>query len=109
MTQHSFYLAFKKGSRGYKIMTRVTERQPSLAAGEVAMRVTCDLPDALFERPLLSAKITIPKDKVLPAMIDASVADNIAEIVRQNLGVDLKITIDLPPQSPQASDDTTNG
>lgn len=105
MTTHSFYLAFKKSSRGYgKIMTRVTDRQPSLAAGEVAMRVTCDLPDALFQRPMLSAKITIPKDKVSPATIDASVADNIAEIIRQNLGVDLKITIDGPPlPSPQES------
>lgn len=104
MTQHSFYLAFKKGARGYKIMTRVTERQPSLAAGEVAMRVTCDLPDALFQRPMLSAKITIPKDKVSPATIDASVADNIAEIIQQNLGIDLKILIDGPADCPQVTE-----
>jgi hypothetical protein len=105
LAQHSFYLAFKKSARGYnKIMTRVTERLPSLAAGEVAMRVTCDLPDALFQRPLLSAKITIPKDKVTPATIDASVADNIADIVRQNLGIDLKIQIDGLPDCPQVTE-----
>lgn len=60
--------------------------------------MTADLPDALFKKPLLEAKISVPADKVSPAVIDASVTDNIAQVVRQNLGIDMKITLeDMPP------------
>lgn len=93
--EHSFYLCFKKRNRGYNSLSvRATERQPSLVAGEAAIRVTVDLPNSLFTRPLLSAKITVPADKVSPATIEANVADNIAQVVRQNLGIEMKISLE---------------
>ncbi len=90
--KHTFYLAFKK-KRGWALSVRATERNPSLAAGEVAIKVSVDLPDALFTRPMLAATITVPADKVSPATIDANVTDNIVDVVRQNLGVDMKISV----------------
>ncbi len=111
--QHTFFLAFKKRGRGRGGLTvRATERQPSLVGGEVAIRVTAELPDVLFVRPLLTAKITVPIDKVSPATIDASITDNIASVVRQQLGLDMTITIGNPalsvvdgkvPESPRES------
>jgi hypothetical protein len=102
--QHSFYLCFKKKQRGWgQLSVRVTERQPSLEGGEVAIKVTAALPEVLFQRPLLTAKISVPEDKCSPATIDATVAENITDIVRQQLGIDMKLVIEQA--QPPAPDD----
>lgn len=94
---HEFYLAFRKKQRGWNsLRVRVTDRLPSLESGEVAIKVTARLPQSLFQRPMLTAAITVPVDSVTPATVSAEVADNIAEIVRQQIGVDLHITIAAP-------------
>lgn len=91
---HTFYLVFKKKQRGWgSLSVRVTERQPSLDSGEVSIRVTAALPDALFKKPLLEAKITVPADAVTPTVISSDVTDNIADVVRSQLGLDMKISV----------------
>ena len=91
----SFYLCFRRRTRGYNgIKARITERLPNLEGGEVAVKVTAKLPAILFQKPLLQATIEVPEGKVSPAVIDAVVADNITQIVQQNLGVDLKLVIE---------------
>ncbi|MFZ5737690.1 MAG: hypothetical protein ACOY6K_12500 [Pseudomonadota bacterium] len=102
-SSHTFYLCFRRKTRGLGLSVRCTERLPSLDSGEVAIKVTAELPDALFRKPLLEAKISVPVDKVSPATIDASVADNITDIVRQNLGIDLQIKLEQMPASPDES------
>ncbi|PPQ42119.1 hypothetical protein [Rhodopseudomonas palustris] len=101
-SSHTFYLCFRKKTRVFGLSVRCTERLPSLDSGEVAIKVTAELPDALFRKPLLEAKITVPADKVSPAKIDASVADNITDVVRQNLGIDLQIKLEQMPSAERA-------
>ena len=93
----SFYLAIKKSGRGYgNLSVRVTERQPSLAAGEVAIKTEISLPAGLFERPQLRARIEVAADKIPPFEITAQVRDNIAEIVAQQTGFDLTLIVEKP-------------
>jgi hypothetical protein len=100
---HSFFLCFKKKQRGWGTLSvRVTEKQPSLESGEVAIKVTAELPEVLFQRPLITAKISVPKDSCSPATIDADMANNITDIVRQELGVDLRLTIENAAPAPDA-------
>lgn len=89
------YIAVKKyGSKHWpKYSARMTAGNPALSANEVAMRVTLELPDALFEKPQLQASIVVPDDAVAAPIIDATVLDNIKETLSQNLGVDLNIEI----------------
>ena len=95
----SFYLVFSKGRRAYSpLHVRVATRNPSLKPGEVPVYVNVTLPDALFEKPTLRATIKVDQEKVPPAQITAEVAENIAEQLRQALGVEVKITVEAPQQ-----------
>lgn len=55
--------------------------------------MTVRLPKTLFQRPQLHATIEIEDSKVSPARIDATVANNIAEAIKQSLGIDVKIAV----------------
>lgn len=93
-----FYLIASKASRPWNSLhVRVTQKNPSLAAGEVAVHVKLKLPASLFTKPSLNATITVPADSVPAPTITAEVASNIAEIVKQQTGVDLHITVEAPP------------
>lgn len=72
---------------------RLSTRQPTLDRRERAVRVTLNLPDALWEEPQLSAKIEVPSDQVSRPHIDAQVMQNIEELVSQELGVRLELTV----------------
>jgi|GEM_PF-2882534 len=92
MIRTNFYLVFSKKRRPFgAIAVRATDRQPSLAAGEVSISVAAELPEALFTRPALRARIAIP-DNAAPPAIDATVTNNIADAVRTALGIDLAIS-----------------
>lgn len=78
----------KKYSRWNGKLTGVRKSAPaSTARNEIAIRVTLDLPDALFERPQLEAKIAIPPDALGGPVVNADVQDNIAAILSEQLGV----------------------
>lgn len=97
----TFYLCIKKRQNAAydKPLTfRVAAKQPRLESGEIAVQVTVELPRVLFQRPMLKASVTVPADSVSPATIEADVAENIGETIRQNLGIDMHITVGEPSQ-----------
>ena len=75
---------------------RVTTKKPKLSPRERAISVTLDLPDSLWDEPQLEATITVPADKVSAPIIDANVMDNIQEVISQQLGVSLEISVVEP-------------
>jgi hypothetical protein len=75
---------------------RVTKTKPSLRANEVAIKIELDVPDMLFQRPQLSAKIKVSEDRVSAPVIDATVIDNIQETIKQQHGIDLTIALVEP-------------
>lgn len=92
-SDHFFLCVRPNGRSGRALSFRITATQPRLQAGEVAIKVTLALPRALFQRPNLAATIAIPANKVSPTRIDAEVIQNIEELIRSNLGMDMKITL----------------
>jgi hypothetical protein len=93
MCSGEFYLAVKK-KRGWSALTaRLTNKSPSLVSGEVAIKVTVNVPDALFERPQLQARIVVPDSAVSKPVIDATVLDNIQQVLNQQLGLDIRVSV----------------
>jgi hypothetical protein len=71
----------------------MTTENPALAANEVAVKVTLELPDAVFEKPAFEAKIEIPEAAVSKPVINAEVVDNVQEIIKQNTGFTVKLEL----------------
>lgn len=93
MCSGEFYLAVKK-KRGWSALTaRLTNKSPSLVSGEVAIKVTVNVPDALFERPQLQARIVVPESAVSKPVIDATVIDNIQETLNKQFGLDVRVSL----------------
>lgn len=90
------YTPAGNGRCGVKPAVRVAKNAPRLDANEIALKLKLELPDELFKRPQLEASITVPRDAVTPAVVSAEVGDNIREVVRQQLGIDLTIQMVEP-------------
>ena len=67
--------------------------KPSTKPNEVAIKITLVLPDALFEKPQLTARIEIPNDAVTQPNLSADVQDNIAEALSEQLGINVSISV----------------
>lgn len=73
--------------------SRITKNKPSLDYDEVAVKVELEIPDAMFEKPALEAKIVIPKEAVLSPVISADVINNVEDIILQNTGFEVKLQV----------------
>lgn len=66
-------------------------KTPKLNAGEVAIRMTLELPSTLFQKPALTATVQIAESAVSAPIIEADVINNIKELVAENCGIQLTI------------------
>lgn len=98
MLSDTFYLAISQSKRYGKLNARLTQKQPALRAGEIAMELTVQVPKALFKRPTLRAEIEIPGDIPEP-VITAEVKDGIAATLSEQLGLPVRITVEGPHAS----------
>lgn len=76
---------------------RVTKNKPDVAAHEIALAMSLQLPESLFKKPSLSAKVVIP-DADSSYDISASVQAAIAAAVKEQTGIVLHIS--APEVSP---------
>jgi hypothetical protein len=91
----SFHLIFRqRRNRLYGLSVRLTERAPVLAPGEVAVLTRVRLPEALFQRPRLTATIAIPAAEMPARAIPAAVQENIAAEIQKLLGVGVTIKVE---------------
>lgn len=92
----SFYLTVTKHkSYGRSPGLKLTSKKPTtLAANQIAVQVSLQLPDALFEKPSIKVNLTIDKSTTINNLqtIDATVMDNIAEVLQNQLGVKVHVT-----------------
>lgn len=93
--QISQYIVVKQSGHSYykKYTSRLTKGSPALAANEVAVKVTIELPDEIFEKPSLQANIVVPKEAVSKPVIEASVIDNVEQIIKQNTGFEVRLEV----------------
>ncbi|NOX49191.1 MAG: hypothetical protein GXP16_01475 [Gammaproteobacteria bacterium] len=68
---------------------------PTTKQDEIAIKLSIDLPEALFQRPELSVKIQVDSDA--PRIdIDAETMDDMAENIQKMLGIPVHITCEVP-------------
>lgn len=93
----SQYLIIKKNVRysrgtGY-YAARLTQKSPALASNEIAVKIRLQLPDAIFEKPAFEAKVVVPDSAISKPIIEADVIDNVEQIIKQNTGFEVKLTM----------------
>lgn len=90
--QISQYIVIKKTNR-WKYASRMTRSSPALAANEIAVKVSIEIPDEIFDKPALTAEIKIPKEAVSKPTISAEVIDNVQDIIKQNTGFEVTLQV----------------
>ncbi|MFP3979126.1 hypothetical protein [Marinobacter sp. KMM 10035] len=71
---------------------RLTKTRPSTDKDEIAVALDLDIPDSLFIKPVLQANISVPEGAPHGGAITAEVADNIAEVIRQQTGFSVRVS-----------------
>ncbi len=84
--------------KGYLVVTsggsaKFVKKYPDLAFNEVAVGINLELPNRLFERPILNATITVPDNAVLPYQLPIEVRDEIGAALASVEGAEVKLTI----------------
>ncbi len=77
-------------SRG---LARLTAGKPSMACDEVSILLEINLPEELFRKPRLEAKIDIPKEAAGPDTINSKVVENVKEAIETATGLTFAINV----------------
>lgn len=71
--------------------------KPSTESDEVAVRVTLEIPDSIFEEPVFEAKVTLPESpREFPTQ--AEVAQNLESVLSERMGFRVKVDMGEQPQ-----------
>lgn len=80
---------------------QVRKNKPNTRQDEIAVKVQLQIPDALFEKPTLQIAAAVPEGSGHGPVITTEVADNIADIIRQQTGVEVRISAPEPEPEPE--------
>ncbi len=72
---------------------RVRTTKPAMKWNEIALLLEVNLPDALFRRPRLEAKVTIPEEAAGTETINANVVENVREAIESATGLNFDISV----------------
>jgi hypothetical protein len=87
--KRNFYLTVSRNGS-----VRATKSQPGLGWDEISIGMTLEIPDKIFQKPILNASITIPEDVAMKSPISAEVRDNVAEAIEQSTGLKFVIKVE---------------
>lgn len=88
----SQYLIISEGKKKFNPNVKLVKSlKGTMPSNAIALKLKIDIPDSLFKRPQLQASIKINEEDVAKPEINAAVLDNIKEVFKQQLGVDVKI------------------
>ncbi len=76
-----------KGAANLKV------NKPRLASNEIAMQINIEVPDALFNKPVLVASIKVDDSAAASSLIESVVYDNVQEIIEETTGLNFDISI----------------
>jgi hypothetical protein len=98
MRSGNYYLVVRAGKYSRDLRARLASGLPALAKGEVAIKLSVDVPAAMFLTPQIQAKVIIPENSVSAPVIDATVLDNVREVLEQRTGFDVSVSVVEPGQ-----------
>lgn len=78
----------KKWNPNVKLVKTLKGNMPSNA---IALKLNIDIPDSIFKRPQLQASIKINEEDISKPVINGEVLDNIKEVFKQQLGVEVTL------------------
>lgn len=70
---------------------RITQTKPSVSADEISILLDLRIPDSLFNRPRLEAKIELPE--VAADVLEAHVIENVKDIIEESTGLTFAINV----------------
>ena len=73
--------------------TRITANKPTLNSDEITILMHFSIPDSLFEKPHLHAKITIPESAAAESIITEEIVESARDAVQQAIGMDLEVRV----------------
>lgn len=71
----------------------IREKPPKLKGNEICLKLELDIPNAIFERPLLVARMNVPASAVPQVTIDTKITDNIEKIIKAQTGLSMVVSI----------------
>lgn len=86
-----FYLIVDQSG---SVKTRKTKAD--VAWSEIAVMIRLSVPDQLFQKPQLTATITVPQDAATAPVISSEVQDNIAQAIKEHSGFNVSLRIEKP-------------
>lgn len=72
---------------------RLTKGQPPIEANEISICLDINVPNELFRKPRLEAKINIPIEAAGPECMNSEVVENVKEAIKQTTGLDFSINV----------------
>jgi len=72
---------------------RITQGKQTISWDEVSILLDINLPDELFRKPRLEAKIDIPKEAAGPDVLNSEVVENVREAINQATGLEFSINV----------------
>lgn len=73
--------------------TRLTHGKPRVSVDEVSIFLEIKIPDEMFKRPRLEAKINIPEEAVEPNVLNAEVVENVRDAIERATGLTFAINV----------------
>ena len=67
------------------------DREPKLKGNEISLRLLLEIPEAVFKRPKLEAKMTIPEQVIPKNLVTPDVQTNIEKIIKESTGLDIHV------------------
>ncbi|TAM23397.1 MAG: hypothetical protein EPN60_15115 [Nevskiaceae bacterium] len=92
----TFYLVLGRKMNRYRhpeLEARLAVRTPKLAPNEIAVELSIKVPEALFSRPALRASVVVADSAVSAPVINAAVVSNAEQVLRDQLGLDVQLTV----------------
>ena len=77
---------------------RLAVKMPRLNPSEIAFQIQFVIPQALFHRPLVRARIEIPENVVLTDTITPEITDNIEEAIKSVTGLEMRVSVVEPEE-----------
>lgn len=81
------------GRWGIDGVPKASKSKPDTSGNEIAVKMTVDLSDSLFEEPQLEVTLTVPEPKTKP-VITSEVKREVAEALASRLGVKVSLHAD---------------
>lgn len=98
ITKYLVISATKSRYGGLVGKVRMVERVPTLKGNEVSLRLSLELPNAMFERPQLEAKMEVPEEAVPEITITPEVTENIQKIIKETIGLNMVVSVIEQPK-----------